>query len=275
MPPISYAMVWVHKPSAGGAFVAVANDITAPMWNPAGLALQSGIHLGGSYENQFGGLVTSQYLGGTYGDDTWGGGGLWFNSELYSVYYLSAAVAVQSYSFGITGKLYSFTYNMQTAEGLGVDVGVLFSVAWKDLSLALGLVSRDIGWSAIHWRSVGERQVDNVAWVTRLGAAVTGKTDLGRLTGTIDFELAFRRPPRSEDEDYLAEAMELMLNLGGEVTFQGLTFRAGLADISFIEGLQVHPTLGVGVQVMGIAVDAAWVPNPLGVTYLLSAEFAF
>jgi len=263
--------------SMGGAFVAVANDSTATVWNSAGLAMQSGLRIGGSYENQFGGLVTSQYLTGTYGEDDWGTGALWFNSDLYSVYFVSAGMAVQSMSFGVSGKLYNFTYGAQTAGGLGVDVGVLLRSAVHNLNISLGLVSHDIGWTTIHWRGVGEEEEDNAAWVTRLGAAVAGGTDLVRLMGTADLELALPRPPRADDEAYLSQELQLTLDLGAEVAYQGLALRMGLADVSFTDtgGVQVHPTLGVGAQIMGIDVSAAWIPESLGATYLLSVEFTF
>lgn len=261
--------------SMGGAFVAVANGITASVWNPAGLSLQSGLRLGGGYENQFGGLMTSQYVGGAYSEESWGVGVSWFNSDLYSVYFLSAAAELGGLSFGASGKLYNFAYNLQTAGGMGVDVGILFEIPLESFDIGLGLASRDIGWTIIHWHGLEEPEEDRVAWVTRVGAAVRGQMDFGSLMATADLELALSRPPNPDETDYLSKAIEVILDLGAEVAFQGLALRAGLADINFSEtgGLHVHPTLGVGVQVMGVEVNAAWIPDPLGATYLLSAEF--
>jgi len=263
--------------SMGGAFVAVASDATASVWNPAGLTMQYGLHLGASYENQFGGLVTSQFLGGTYVDDTWGIGASWFNSDLYSAYFLSAAIDVGVLSLGASGKLYSFSYGSQSANGLGADVGALFDIPFQNVDLRLGLVSRDIGWSVIHWHGVGNSEEDRAAWVTNVGAAVTGKMDFGSLMGTADLEVAFRRPPNPDGTDYLANATEVILDLGVEAAIGDFALRAGLADIGLggAGDLQIHPTLGLGATVMGIEIDAAWISNLLGATYLLSVEFVF
>ena len=261
----------------GGAFVAVANDSTASIWNPAGLSLQPGLKIGASYENQFGGLVTSQFLGGAYVEDTWGAGVSWFNSDLYSVYFLSAATNIEGLSLGASGKLYSFSYSSQTANGLGADVGALFDIPFQDVDLRLGLVSRDIGWSVIHWQGAGNSEEDRVAWATRMGTALSVQADFGSLMGTTDLEVAFRRPPSADETDYLTDAMEIILDLGVEVTIGDFALRAGLADIGLVEegDLQIHPTLGLGATVIGIEIDAAWIPNHLGATYLLSAEFIF
>ena len=259
----------------GGAFVAVANDATASVWNPAGLASQPGLHLGASYENQFGGLVTSQFLGGTYAEDTWGIGASWFNSDMYSAYFLSAATNILGISLGASGKLYSFAYNLQTAGGFGVDVGALFNIPLDGLDISLGLVTRDIGWSVIHWHNVGDSEEDYVAWVTRFGTALTRATDFGNLMATTDLEMALRRPPNPDETDYIPDVLEVILDLGVEVAIGDFALRAGLADIS-IAGtgdLQIHPTLGLGARVMGVEVNVAWMPNAQGATYLLSVEF--
>jgi hypothetical protein len=261
----------------GGAFVAVANDVTAIQWNPAGISTYSGLRIGGSYENEFGGLLTSQSLGGVYGEEVWGIGGLWFNLDLYSVYFVSAGMVVENWSFGVSGKLYSFAYGAQMARGVGIDVGIMFDSPLDGPELTVGLVSHDIGWSVIRWQGVEDQEEDNVAWVTRLGVAVAGETDFGRLMGTVDLELALPRPPHDDEVNYLSSNAELGLDLGAEVTFQAFAVRTGLVDISFSEegGLQVHPTLGAGAQILGIEVDAAWMPDALGSTYLLSVEFVF
>jgi len=261
--------------SMGGAFVAVANDATASVWNPAGLATQSGLHLGASYENQFGGLVTSQFLGGAYAENTWGVGLSWFNSDLYSAYFLSAATELGGLSIGVTGKVYSFAYNLQTAGGLGVDAGALFNIPLDGLDISLGLVTRDIGWSVIRWHGLAQPEEDHAAWVTRFGTAVTGRMDFGSLMATADLEMALRRPPNSNETNYLTDTVEMILDLGVEVAVGDFALRAGLADVGFgaASDLQIHPTLGLGAKVMGIEVDAAWIPNDLGATYLLSVEF--
>src|SRR5213083_1097212 len=47
----------------GGAFVAVADDATAPYWNPAGLVYLPYREVLPQHSEKFGGLVTHDYIG--------------------------------------------------------------------------------------------------------------------------------------------------------------------------------------------------------------------
>lgn len=261
----------------GGAYVAIADDVTASYWNPAGLVQTPSSLLGGTYESRHGGLVEFQYLGGVISWHSLGTGLLWFHSDLYSIYFLSAAGRVSDLSFGLTSKLYNFSSGLQSARGIGLDVGGLYRTSLGEAELAVGLISADIGWSTIRWQGTGFDMVDHVAWVNRLGVALSSKGPFGPWCWAADLEVAFRRPPRSGEEDYLSKTLQLGLDLGVEAWFQIIALRAGLSDIGFDElgGLSLRPSVGVGVRVMGIAFDAAWTPTPLGHTYLLSMEFAF
>ena len=260
----------------GGAFVAVADDATACYWNPAGLSLISGFRLGGAYENRFGGLVTTQYLVGAYCEKVFGTGFLWFNSEPYSVYFVSASRRWDDLSFGISGKVYNFASRLQSANGFGFDLGTILRVPLEGMDLTLGLVSRDIGWSVIRWHGVGVPAVDHVAWVTRLGMALGGEVDFGIWLWATDLEIALRRPPHQEEENYLSRALELSASMGGELCLGDITLRAGLCDIRLQGGVPTAKfTFGAGVCYQEVGVQMAWILTSFGPTYVLSAEFAF
>lgn len=263
----------------GGAFVALADDVMASYWNPAGLPSVLGFRIGGAYENKFAGLGVSQCLASVYSGGSWGLGILWFNLEPYSVWFLSAATIWKNAQIGISGKLYRFASGLQSAEGLGFDFGALFRVPFEEegFDLTLGLVSRDIGWSTIRWQGAGVDMIDHVAWVNRLGIALSSEGLFGPWSLMADLEFAFRRPPLAGEIDYISKSLQLRLDLGVEVWFQVVALRAGLAGIGFDEmgGPLIRPTLGVGVRVIRAEFDAAWTTSPLGSTYLLSAEFVF
>lgn len=258
----------------GGAFVATADDVTNTYWNPAGLIQSPSARVGGTYENRYGGLLESQYLAGTLFSTTVGGGLLWVHSDIYSVYSISTALGLGKLALGITGKLYSFSAPGQRASGVGIDLGSLVRTSLGNVNLAFGITSADIGWSKIQWQGEGYMARDHVAWVTRLGTTVSSPAPFGSWRIAADLEIALRRPPRQGDSDYLATVLQSNLSLGMEVWLDWIAARAGLANISLEEGggLSARMTLGLGVQMGGIALDAAWVPSQLGSTYILSTE---
>jgi hypothetical protein len=261
----------------GGAFVAVADDLSASYWNPAGLVQTASVRLGGTHESRFGGLFDLQYVTGSFSSPTIGIGGAWVHSELYSVYILSAARKLGGLSLGLSGKLYDFFGNGEGAHGFGIDVGGLFRILIHESELSFGLTSTDIGWSTIHWQGAGYTDADRVAWVTRLGTALKGPFPSGWWQCALDLEMAFPRPPRPGEDDYFSNVLQTELALGGEVWFEWIAFRVGLANISLEEdgGLSVTPSLGLTVNIEEIGLDVAWMPSSIGQTYLVSVEFRF
>ena len=259
----------------GGAFTAIADDINAPYWNPAGLIQSPSLRVGGTYESRYGGLSEFYYVAGTLISSRLGGGFLWSHSDMYSVYTLSGGVGWNAVALGISGKLYAFTVPGQRASGLGIGVGCLYRATVSELNLTVGATSNDIGWSVIRWEGEDFSSRDHVAWVNRFGMAVAGEMPGVRWRLGTEWEVALRRPPLSAEEDYFATAVQTNLRLGGEVDLRWFTLRAGFADISLEngEGLSLRPCFGAGVQLEGIVIDVAWVPSQLGGTYLLTMEF--
>jgi len=258
----------------GGAFVALADDVSGGYWNPAGVVQTSSARLGGTYESRYGGLFSFQYLAGVLSSSTMGLGLIWAHSDFYSVYLASAAGLIGDLSLGVSGKLYAFGAPGEQARGTGVDVGALYRLSVGEAELVVGLISSDIGWSRIHWQGVDYTATDYVAWVNRVGAAFKGPLPFGWWQCAADLEVALRRPPRQGETEYLSTALQTELSLGMEVWLDWIAVRAGLADIGLEEGggLSARVTLGLGVRMGEIALDAAWTPSRLGNTYILSTE---
>jgi len=261
----------------GGAYVALATDTSAGYWNPAGLVQTSSFRLGGTYESRYGGLAEFQYLTGAVSWESLGAGFLWMNSEIHSVVFISAASNFGDFSLGFTGKMYNFSSGLQSAHGLGFDVGLLYRLYFGEHQVTLGFSSADVGWTTIRWRGAGLSAIDYAAWVNRVGISVSSPGLLGPWLWAASLEVAFRRPPTPSEADYLSKALQLSLALGIEMWFQYVVIRGGLADIHFDEtgGVSLRLTAGIGLKMMGIMFDAAWTTSPLGYSYLFSVEFAF
>lgn len=256
----------------GGAFVSVADDVNTAYWNSAGLIQSASVHVGGTYESRYGGLLEFQCVAGSLFSPTLGGGFMWAHLDMYSMYSVSAAIGLGKFALGFTGKLYNFSVLGQKASGVGIDVGSLYRTSLEGVEIALAVTSDDIGWSKIRWQ--GYTSTDCAAWVTRLGVGIRIQTQFGSWRAAADWEIALRRPPRQGESDYFSTALKNGLNLGTEVWLGKIAFRAGLSDISITEReLSVRSTLGLGIRVQGIALDVAWVPShQLGSTYILSTE---
>jgi len=258
----------------GGAFVALADDVSGGYWNPAGVVQTSSARLGGTYESRYGGLFSFQYLAGVFSSSTMGLGLIWAHSDFYSVYLASAAGLIGDLSLGVSGKVYDFSASGQRARGVGIDLGGLYRASLGRVNLTLGITSADIGWSEIQWQGGGYMARDHVAWVTRLGAAVSSEEAFGTWRSVLDVEVALRRPPRQGESNYLSTALQTELSLGMEVWLDWIAVRAGLAEIGLEEGggLSARVTLGLGVRMGEMAIDVAWIPAQLGQTYVLSME---
>lgn len=259
----------------GKIFAVIADDVTAPYWNPAGLIQSASFRIGGTYERRYGGLSEFQTVAGVFSSPALGGGFLWTHSDLYSVYTLSGGIGWRNVAAGVSGKLYAFDVPGQRARGVGIGAGGLYRTGLNGLDVVVGATSDDIGWSLIRWEGEGFASRDHVAWVNRLGAVVQGRLSEGEWQAGAVLEVALRRPPRPDEEAYLAAALQTGLSVGGTFHLQGVAVRAGLTGTGLGdgEGPSLRPCFGTGIQLQGIAIDVAWIPSPLGGTWLLSMEF--
>lgn len=261
----------------GGAFVAVVSDVTSTFWNPAGLAQTPSLRVGGSHESRYGGLVSLQYGAVSLAREGLGCGVLWVGSDMYSIYHAGVAGRLGPVSLGGTVKVYSFSARLQTGQGIGFDMGASFRFPLESGALSVSLVTRDIGWSAIRWRGAGAPAVDHAAWVTRVGVALEVPGSFGSLMCAADCEVRLRRPPRPDEENYLAKALQLSVHSGLELWVHDLAVRGGVATMTAEGGgeVQFEVCLGAGVRWGLFSLDGALVFSSIGSTFLVSIECAF
>jgi len=246
-----------------GAFTALADDASAALWNPAGLALAEGVWLGGSASSLFNAgdigvpfhcVAAGMPAGG------FGLGFAWAYAEAGSLYNASmfaftAATSVSSVlSLGASFKLYTERIDDESAWGLGLDAGLLFR---PSESVTLGASARDL------LANVGEGQA--LVPIYTLGAA------LGLLDGsalTLSADVSFRGGERPGLDEVRA-GCELRL-------VEALALRAGMTSAKGGDGIARY-SFGIGARSDGgLLLDLAVVSEgPLGTSYVGSVMWKF
>ncbi len=228
--------------SLGGAFVGLADDASAALWNPAGLFTLKGFGILGRLAMPapttpfeiFGAALS----GGIFGI----GGAIWYGSktlkaptrEEHSLTVLAIGAGVrETMSAGIAVKLYDELRAGQRFHGTGIDLGLMVRFGWVQGGLAV----TDI---------VGGQ----LPMIVRMGATIKLSEGMVRLLGAVD----------------LARQEELRaLRVGIEVQpFEGIALRAGW------NGREI--TWGGGLGILNILqTDFTWQADGWAVT----TELAF
>ena len=268
----------------GGAFAALVDDATSPYWNPAGLALAEGFHLGGMYTDKFSQDVQYQYVGVTGAWDFgalgvamvrqaiedipfYGNGEGEYFSEYQTLWLASGAIQVASevegleaLAFGASVKYYIHELLEGRGTGLGCDVGLMGRVGFEWGTLGFGLVSRDIRGAQIKWTGTDHEPVNHVPWINSLDLAL-GLLDR-QLWLCVGGDLAMGRPNLNK------------LRLGAELWLvEGIALRAGVVRLA--DG-SLRYSAGAGFRLGDFIIDYAFVPHPaLGDSHILSAEFSW
>lgn len=241
--------------SMGGAFCALANDGTAALWNPAGLALiPTDIWLGGATSNRFG-MFGYQYVAGGYKFGDFAVGLAWGNATAgtqYGANLFLGTVGTKIGDFGVAGanlKYYTETLAGTAQSGFGFDLGVLLPLTPE---ISIGIVAKDLG-TTIAGQTV----------LSQYGAGLAVKLLDGALALAADVSLDGAFQP---------------LNLGAGIEFiliENLAVRAGITvpEINFAD---YYFSVGAGFAIAGLTIDAAYVLNAKpGESLVLSATFAF
>ncbi len=257
----------------GEAFTAMADDVTALTWNPAGIALLSRPQVGylhllylNSIGYNFGGVVVPLPAG----EDTFGlGAGLVnlgtgsFDSTLGlapavsagdNAFLLSLAYRVKRIiSFGVTAKYIQEELAGYNASAFAGDAGVLFTPGDR---VRIGLGVFDFG-QEVQFISAA----DPLPFSGRLGLAWK-ILDLPRHTLTL-----------SADNGWEFTTQTYTGAAGAEYWFDRiLALRAGFTGDSY----QQHPTAGVGINVDPVEFDYAFSPQgTLGDTHRFSLVLSF
>ena len=261
----------------GGAFVAVCDDATAMVWNPAGLAQLDDTRLtamsvdllGFGANHRFVGLTTSfANLGIGLGWESMSASGdvLDFDGTILGSIKQSDNVIIGSLATnvldvamaGANVKYYMSTLGENEAQGFGFDLGLLVSLGD---TFVIGVNAIDLGGSAITWESDA---ADTVTGLYKAGVAM--KLADGRFVLAADVDFDGVNPGDTHVGMEFKVIDELALR-GGVV----------LVDSSFTN---YYLTVGAGINVAGLYVDAAYLLNDtleLGADthmLVLSAEFS-
>ena len=267
----------------GGAYTALADDLSALYWNPAGLAFIADPRVGVMYADKFSQGIPFQ---GFFAISQWDlkatkiylGGGLVYQalqeeppadgeplseSQSLSLGALAVDLSGRSKTFdavglGVTLKGYRHSLQEASAVGFGFDLGVIARRDFDWGSLAFGIAARDLGGTKIHWSGTQHEPVDMVPWTNTWEAA--WRLLEGRLLLACGITAVAGLPEFDEFHAGLEFAVE-----------EGVFLRMGLART--LQG-GVKLSAGAGLRVAGVGLDYAFVFHPcLGPTHLISLEY--
>ncbi len=259
----------------GGAFVAVADDVTALHWNPAGLATLEQIQVFGMRTSVYGvdGVSEDAAIAG-YGNGTHGAAAGWMRTgaeDLYNedtliagygfngcfVEGLAAGVALKRFSIDAPGYEY---YNDPAFSGDGdaafaADLGVLY----RRGSWSAGGVLRNLGEPELQLLdTTAPDDIDPVYAEMRIGGSYLFR---GVMLMSAEWRVP-REAPAYYDE-------KSSINIGTEVWFyDAFALRAGMN--------RDRITAGVGIKSKNLLVDVALLSERrIGSLYRLSAMFVW
>jgi len=284
----------------GGAFVALANDVTAGYWNPAGLSLIQYPQLTLMHDERFGSLINYDYgaiafpvgvrsslgfslirLGIDGIPDTrnalidYNGNGVfdnadrldydkisYFNSADWAFYFSYAKRSTDKFVYGANVKLIRRELGENSATGIGFDVGARLKVAER---LALGMNLQDITTTLIAW-DTGTKEL--ISPTAKLGGAYFIDLFGGQIAPALDLDVRFEN--RRYASTLNVGPVSADLHAGIEYDFRNLVaIRAGYNDVKQL-------TLGAGVHLPKLDVDYSFVKfdaqGELGNTHRISLK---
>jgi hypothetical protein len=255
----------------GGAFVAVADDATAMVWNPAGLAQLSDTRLAGMSTDLFGLGITHQFVGATTSFANLGIGLGWERASIagqsvdeggvlgsaftWSENAIIGSLATNVMDVAMAGanvKYYMGSGLNNSATGFGFDLGLLVNLG--DMFM-IGVNAMDLAGSSINWDS---GTTDIVSGLYKAGLALNLANDKLKLAADVDFDGS------SLGDTHVGMEFQLI---------DELALRGGVVLTDNFQDYVL--TVGAGINVAGLYVDAAYLlDETLGNTLVLSAEFS-
>ena len=257
----------------GGAFVAVANDATASLWNPAGLAQLDDTRLAGMSTDLYGwNAATHQYIGAVTTFANLGIGLGWERGSYTGQYADAGGELGEAFSWveqAIIGSIATNVLDVAMAganvkyylatddegvsgSGFGFDLGLLVSLG--DM-FVIGVNAMDLASSTFSW---DDGTTDSISGLYKAGMAMKLAEDRLVLATDVDFDGADLGNTHVGVEFQVIDELALR---GGVVLFDNFQ------DYYF--------TVGAGINVAGLYVDAAYIlREEPGDTLVLSAEFS-
>ncbi len=184
------------RPLGMSAFAAVADDINAVSWNPAGLVLLQNQEATAAYTPMYGfdTDISQSYLAYAYPTVKWGTIGVnlsylgygdmdWrddsgtdlgtFSRTDYSIYASYGIRLIDALSLGVSAGTTSVRMNSieESATGLGFDLGLLYTIASR---ASFGLYLENIGGVSASDREIARQKVRTGAAVSVLDRPNTG-----------------------------------------------------------------------------------------------------
>jgi hypothetical protein len=271
----------------GGAYVAVANDVSGAYWNPASLMNTQYPELGLMHEQRFGGLLNFNYGGVAWPlsprhtvaltvtrsgvddipdtrnalIDLNGNGQLdpgerldyskitSFSSADWAVYFSYATMFNPRMRAGVNLKLIQRSMGSNSAYGVGFDIGVLYDLTPQ---LRLGAAVQDVTTTLLAW-DTGRN--DLISPTLKIGGAYMWDILGGTVTPAMDFDIMF------ENRQYASTAnlgpVSINPRLGIEYTYSKVvSVRAGMNDMKQL-------TFGAGFHLPKLYIDYAFGENPM------------
>jgi hypothetical protein len=284
----------------GGAYVALANDVTAGYWNPAGLSRIDYPQFMLMHDEQFGSLVNHDYasaaipfgksvslglsvirLGVDDIPDTRNAGVdidgnvtydpnefsridpnrvTYFNAADWAFYFTYSKRHSENFSYGANLKFIRRELGEHSATGIGFDIGAWYS-PWE--SLALGINLQDITTTLLAW-DTGRNEL--ISPTVKMGSAYFFQALGGQFAPTVDIDVRF------ENRQYASAAhvgpVSLDFHAGAEYQFKDLiALRVGYSDVKQL-------TMGAGLHLPKLSIDYSFAKfdgvDQLGNTHRIS-----
>ena len=284
----------------GGAYVAVAGDVTAGYWNPAGLSRLNYPQFTLMHDEQFGGLINYDYGAVAFPaganaslalsairlgvdniantSNAWNdlnGNGLpesneidrskisYFNAADWAFYLSYAKKSSEDFSYGANLKIIRRENGEAGATGIGFDVGAQYRLTDR---LTLGANAQDITTTLIAWNT-GTNEL--IAPTLKLGSAYRIDALDGQFTPAFDVDMRFE--DRASASNAHIGAVSLDFHTGLEFDFrQVVAVRTGYSDLGTF-------TIGAGVHLPKFDIDYSFAKfdgtEELGNTHRISITF--
>ncbi len=264
----------------GGAFVALANDVTAGYWNPAGLSHINYPQLALMHDERYGSLVNYDYgavalpvgpttswglsvirLGvddipdtrkagidanGNYTEDPTQFTRIdpsrvtYFNAADWAFYLTYSKKQSEDFSYGANLKIIRRELGDASATGIGLDIGVWYSITDK---IVLGANVQDVTTTFLAWNT-GTNEL--ISPTVKIGSAYFIEALGGRFAPAVDFDIRFEN--RKSASTFALGPVSFDAHVGTEFLFKdAVAFRVGYNDVkqvSFGAGLRL-PKLNI------------------------------
>jgi hypothetical protein len=276
----------------GGAFTAVANDVTAGYWNPAGLVDSPGLQFQFMHAKQFMSSIQYDYFGASKSIDDnsslglslirWGvndikdsrfalagstiGEGLdysritSFNVADYVFYVSYAHRYTEDFSLGANIKIIYRDFASENAMGIGFDAGLKYRLS---SNFFLGLMVRDITTTMMAW-STSEKEFVTPSF--RPGLSYRFDINDIDLYLQPSMDLAFLLESRNKSAQVGLGLLSIDTFWGFEAGFKDICYlRLGYDDLSRFNA-------GLGISINKLVVDYSYTnfDNVLGNVHRIS-----